>query len=107
MLVCRAGWTGQEEDQLSLLDALRRIQRASVDGALHQAVSLADIYSAVADLEGGRLFNTTVTFMPLLDEEAQQGSTLVYEQVLNRDPTEVRQLTILVAFLSTQVKSHG
>lgn len=89
MLICRAGWGGQQEHELTLLDALGRIQRASVDGALHQAVSLADIHNALPDQEGGRLFNTSVTLMPLLDEEAQEGSALVYNQVLNQDPTEV------------------
>lgn len=91
MLICRAGWAVQQEHELTLLDALRQIQRASVDGALHQAVALADIQNALPGLEGGRLFNTSLTFMPLLDEEAQEGSALVYEQVMNKDPTEVRQ----------------
>lgn len=98
MLVCRAGWTRREEEQLSLLDALHQIQKASVNGALHQAVSLADMHKAVPDLEGGRLFNTTVTFMPRLDDEAQEGLPLAYEQVLNQDPTEVRPMRILYPF---------
>lgn len=93
MLVCRGGWGRRQEEELSLLEALRQIHQSSVDSALHQAVSLADIHNAVPNLEGGRLFNTTVTLMPLFDEDAQEGSPLAYEQVLNMDPTEVRRLS--------------
>lgn len=75
-----------------LVDFMKRVQQDSLDGSEHQAACISDIQSALGrggDF-GGALFNTSVSFVPLMTAAAQgSDSALVFEQLAVQDPTEV------------------
>ncbi|KAJ0280304.1 NRPS [Colletotrichum noveboracense] len=102
MLLCYIDFT----DPQSLLALLRKLQQDSINGAAHQASSLAEIQNAVG-ITGGALFNAGISFMPLLDKRAQQGSSLLFEEKSIKDPTEFELALILeTGEDATQISIH-
>ncbi|KAK2062054.1 amino acid adenylation [Colletotrichum caudatum] len=90
MLLCYVDFTQPR----SLLDLLKKVHEDSVNSAAHQASSLAEIQKAIG-ISGGILFNAGISFMPLLDERAQQGAGLLFEEKSIKDPTEF-ELALIV-----------
>ncbi|KAF9873683.1 peptide synthetase [Colletotrichum karsti] len=90
----------------TLLDLLREVKQDSINGAAHQASSLAEIQNAIG-ITGGTLFNAGISFMPLLDKRAQQGSSLLFEEKSINDPTEFELALIVESGEdATQVSVH-
>ncbi|KAI8306363.1 Apicidin F synthase [Colletotrichum sp. SAR11_240] len=102
MLLCYIDFT----DPQSLLALLKKLQQDSINGAAHQASSLAEIQNAVG-ITGGVLFNAGISFMPLLDKRAQQGSSLLFEEKSIKDPTEFElALIVETGEDATQISIH-
>ncbi|KAI8308806.1 Apicidin F synthase [Colletotrichum sp. SAR11_59] len=102
MLLCYIDFT----DPQSLLALLKKLQQDSINGAAHQASSLAEIQNAVG-ITGGALFNAGISFMPLLDKRAQQGSSLLFEEKSIKDPTEFElALIVETGEDATQISIH-
>ncbi|KAF6836423.1 nonribosomal peptide [Colletotrichum plurivorum] len=83
MLLCYVDFTQQK----SILEVLNKIQLDSINSSAYQASSLAEIKSSIG-ITGGTLFNAGISFMPLVDEKAQNGNKLVFDQKSINDPTE-------------------
>ncbi|KAK1967729.1 acetyl-CoA synthetase-like protein [Colletotrichum sublineola] len=90
MLLCAVDFTQPRP----LMELLKNLQEDSINGAAHQASSLAEIQKAIG-ITGGALFNAGISFMPLIDKRAQQGSCLFFEEKSIKDPTEF-ELSLVV-----------
>ncbi|KAI8256566.1 Apicidin F synthase [Colletotrichum sp. SAR11_239] len=102
MLLCYIDFT----DSRSLLALLKKLQQDSINGAAHQASSLAEIQNAIG-ITGGALFNAGISFMPILDKRAQLGSSLLFEEKSMKDPTEFElALIVETGEDATQVSIH-
>lgn len=84
MLLCYVDFT----EQKAILDLLKKIQIDSINSSAYQASSLAEIQNSIG-ITGGTLFNAGISFMPLVDEKAQHGNKLLFNQKSINDPTEV------------------
>lgn len=69
---------------------LKRVQQQSAESISHQAVSLAEIQSGLNVSGNSLLFNSGLSFVPMLSKHAQlsQGAALIFDHVSTSDPTE-------------------
>jgi len=86
-LICRIDFSMHD----TAISVAQKIQDDYFDGLQHQHVSLTELYHELG-IAGGRLFNTNMHLMRLVDANGISLSSLNFDYQHSTDPSEVSEI---------------